>query len=280
MTGLDGSTKLDGMTATETPIQEAAPDTAKWVERVSALLRQAESTDHPAEAEAFTAKAQELIAKFAISEAQLAAAQGRKITEQIVIYHFRGHPKYKDGDWSLVRGIVHATGCKERTFLGHKGVGYSINVIGFESDVEAFKLLYASLDIQRARALGASKSEKPSWVNGNVWNREFFEGFAGPVCRRLRETTKAVQAEATDIETEAGIDQDSEQSFLPVLADKRSRIEEFEDQHFGKPKYGKSSSGYHRQTSHDARGAGRAAGEKANIGTASLRSTPGLGRAS
>ena len=258
---------------TEAPVDPAS----KWVERVSALLRQAESTDHPAEAEAFTAKAQELIAKFAISEAQLAAAQGRKITEQIVIHSFRSHCKYKEGDWTLIRGIAAACGCKERTFLGYRGVGYSINIIGFESDVEAFKLLYASLDVQRARALAASKVDKPSWVHGNVWNREFFEGFAGPVCRRLRETTRVAQAEAKAEEVEADVQE--AQSFLPVLADKRARIEEFEDQHFGKAKYGKSSSSY-RQSSGDARGAGRAAGERANIGTASLRSTPTLGRAS
>src|SRR5215469_5154707 len=94
----------------------------KWVERVAALLRQAESTPHPEEAAAFTAKATELITRHQISEAALAAATGNKVRpEEIVVHTFRTDAKYKQADWNLVLGVVSATNCQQRSFHGHRG---------------------------------------------------------------------------------------------------------------------------------------------------------------
>src|SRR5437868_13324419 len=49
----------------------------KWADKIAALLRKAESTT-PEEAELLMAKAQELMAKYAIDEAMLNAARGVK----------------------------------------------------------------------------------------------------------------------------------------------------------------------------------------------------------
>ncbi len=48
-------------------------------ERIAALLDKAESTSYPAEADAFMAKAQELMARHAIDEAMLQPAQQRRL---------------------------------------------------------------------------------------------------------------------------------------------------------------------------------------------------------
>lgn len=47
----------------------------KILNKIEGLLRQAESTNHPAEAESFTAKAEELMARWSIDRAHLRAAR-------------------------------------------------------------------------------------------------------------------------------------------------------------------------------------------------------------
>src|SRR5580704_4492242 len=113
------------------------------LERVRKLLAKAEAEGvTPAEAEALTAKAAELMARYGIDRALLAAQQPET-----------DHPADRkvdvDNPWARVQahllcGLASAMRC-QCVILPRNGPGTRIHVFGFASDIERTDVLYTSL---------------------------------------------------------------------------------------------------------------------------------------
>ena len=124
------------------------------LERVRKLLAKAEAQGvTPAEAEALTAKAAELMARYGIDRALLAAQQPET-----------DHPADRkvdiDNPWARVQahllcGLASAMRC-QCVILPRSGPGTRIHMFGFASDIERTDVLYTSLLVQMWQGLAAT----------------------------------------------------------------------------------------------------------------------------
>jgi hypothetical protein len=174
--------------------------------RVRALLAKAESTTEE-EASALVAKAQELIVRYAIDEAQLAkdprVERKRPVAKRFAYSETRG---YKEAKIQLLGGLERALGLKV-ALHGYSRSGHEeCTVVGFEEDVQFFELLYTSLLVQGFRAAAEAHEAAPrEWAwNERTWQDEyrkpnrrrftnsFLRGFVYRVTERLKETRQEV----------------------------------------------------------------------------------------
>jgi hypothetical protein len=170
-----------------------APD--RLLERVRKLLAKAEAEGATAEeAQALTAKAAELMAKYGIDRALLAAARpetdvpGNRIVE---IYN----------PWARVQahllcGLAAALRCQ--CILLPARAGQRVHMFGFASDIERTDVLYTSVLIQMWHGLAAAPV--PAWSDSpRAWRRSWLLGYAAAVTSKVRAAEQsAVQAAAAD----------------------------------------------------------------------------------
>lgn len=178
--------------------------------RVRALLVKAESTEYAEEAEALTVKAQELIARHAIEDALLergdtGTAPGAR---RLAVRDPYAHPKAV-----LVSEIALANGCRA---TWSEDLGWS-TVLGFDGNLDAVELLYASLLAQATTALSrmGTRRDHVGRSRTTSFRRSFLLGFAHQIGERLRQ--------ATDDEVAAADDR-SDGTLLPVLAAREDRV--------------------------------------------------------
>jgi hypothetical protein len=230
--------------------------------RVRKLLAKAEDESvTPPEAQALTAKAAELMAKYGIDRALLAA--DRPETDQ---------PASRildiDNPWARVKahllcGLGSALRC-QCILLSGTSPGTRIHVFGYGSDIERTDLLYTSVLIQMWHGLVGA--QVPAWSRSpRAWRRSWLLGFATAVICRVRAAEHAAASAATSPATPG-----NSRTAL-VLADRalviRGKVEqEYPVTRTARVTY--SGSGY---------GAGYAQGQKADIGGSRLAA--GRGRA-
>ncbi len=122
---------------TAAPARPATRADEGLLNRVRALLAKAESTDFPAEAEAYSAKAQELIARHSIEDALA------EHTAEVVPYARRigvDHP-YESEKAGLLDAVAQANRCHT---VWSPELGFS-TVFGYDPDLDAVELLHTSL---------------------------------------------------------------------------------------------------------------------------------------
>jgi hypothetical protein len=131
--------------------------TMDWERKIDALLRKAENPGvTPEEAQLFSDKAAELMVLYGIDRAVIAARRGASNGEAEKIVQ---HSVNVDGIFSaawLGMGVDVAYALGSMRLLQTKaeqGSGRTLIVIGFESDVQQFEVLFASLRLQAASAL-------------------------------------------------------------------------------------------------------------------------------
>ena len=165
------------------------------LDRVRKLLAKAEAEGvTPPEAEALTAKAAELMARYGIDRARLAATRpdtdrpGSRIIDI-------------DNPWAQVRahllaGLAGAMRC-QCVLLSTTRPGARIHVFGYTSDLERADILYTSLLLQMAR--GLTVAAVPAGVRSvRAWRRSWLLGFVTAVITRVKaaEDRAASSAEA------------------------------------------------------------------------------------
>jgi hypothetical protein len=169
--------------------------------RVRKLLVKAEATGvTPAEAQALTTKAAELMAKYGIDRALLAAERpgtDRPADRVIDI----GNP------WARVQahllcGLASALRC-QCVILPRTGPGTRIHVFGFISDIERADVLYTSLLVQMWQGLAATELP-PRVQSARAWRRSWLLGFATAVVARVRAAEDRAARRAADPATGAG----------------------------------------------------------------------------
>jgi hypothetical protein len=198
------------------PARRAPGNDAK-LERVRALLAKAEATTFPAEAEAYTAKAQELISRHSIDEALLAAGGDTAV----VPYARRigvDHP-YESEKASLLHSVARANRCH---VVWSPEFGFA-TVFGFDADIDAVDLLHTSLLVQAHRAM--ARTEPPGGKAGRVrlksFRQSFLVGYAVRIGERLAEASRAALDQAGD-----------PAALVPVLASRDVQVREARDRSF------------------------------------------------
>jgi hypothetical protein len=191
------------------------------LQRVRALLAQAESTTFEGEAEAFTAKAHELMARHAIDAARLAASVGsgeRPITVRMPVDDPYANRK------SLLLHVVATSGRCRSVWSG--GVGLA-TVVGFAADVAAVELLFTSLLVQAQTAMVAAAKIAPPGARprSRRYRSTFLYAFAIGIAERLEKINAAVMAEA---EAEHGA------ALVPVLEERAHEVDEVIERMFPK----------------------------------------------
>jgi hypothetical protein len=182
----------------------------RLLDRVRKLLAKAEGDGvTQAEAEALTAKAAELMAKYGIDRALLAAQRpetDRPDSRLVDIYN----------PWGRVRahvlcGLASALRCQPILVTAEDGT-LRVHIFGYASDLERTDVLYTSVLIQMWHGLVAA--EVPARVaNVRAWRRSWLLGFAAAVTARVRAAEE--RAEQT-----ASVVSDGHASAALVLADR------------------------------------------------------------
>lgn len=156
------------------------------LKRIRALLAKAEATDHAAEAETFTAKAQDLMTRHAIDEALLTAAGDAAITVVAKRVHLQS--PYATTKTSLLNAVATANRCKV-IYLDRLAIA---TVVGVPVDVDQVEMLFTSLIIQATRAMAeAGTARAGSFDRSATFRRSFLAAYAVRIGERLTDATSA-----------------------------------------------------------------------------------------
>ncbi|MEU4680219.1 DUF2786 domain-containing protein [Micromonospora sp. NPDC023737] len=203
-----------GSTAARVVTGPAGGSGSRILDRVRALLAKAESTTFPAEAEALTGKAQELIARHRLDEALLAAEAPSPDLPSGV--RLGTDAPYAGAKALLVQEVAAANGCES---VWSDDLGFA-TVLGWPADLAAVELLYTSLLVQATAAMLAGRGERRASGGRRTrgYDESFLNAFALRIGERLRAATAAANRQAVQ---EAGADR-----LLPVLAARGEAVRE------------------------------------------------------
>lgn len=185
------------MTDTTTP-RDVAHGEDKRLATIRGLLAKAEATDFPEEAEAFFAKASELISRWAIDEAMIWAGADRDGREQPDELQLVVHAPYLAQKAVLIGSVAGAHGCRAVRLVSGSGARSEvISVIGFPSELRWVETLTTSLLVQLTSAMLAGCPKGVSASESASWRRSFIVGFAEEVGTRLQRDRQTASAEAS-----------------------------------------------------------------------------------
>jgi hypothetical protein len=188
----------------------------KALGRVRALLAKAEATTFPEEAEALSAKAQELMSRYSLHQAVADHDRGRvrgAAAQRIWI----DSPYARAKAW-LVQAVATANRCRT---VWTEDLGF-VTVVGSETDLNLVELLTTSLLVQANRAMLTAGRQAGS--RGQTRTRSFRQSFllayATRIGERLDTTNATVAAEVED------------SRLLPVLAARSRAADDLTDRLF------------------------------------------------
>jgi hypothetical protein len=183
--------------------------------RVRGLLAKAESTTFGEEAEALSAKAQELMARHALERALVEARpDGSGPASTASVRRLWLDAPYTSAKSSLVHQVAGANRCRAVSLAALD----LVTLVGWPTDLDTVELLVTSLLVQAGRAMAAARS--PASRTGGSRTRSFRHAFllsyATRIGERLREADAVAQEEAV---------RQSGAALLPVLAARGEAVE-------------------------------------------------------
>ena len=195
---------------------------AKLLGKVRSLLAKAESTDFPEEAEALSAKAQELISRYALDrlvhESAETSATG-SATGSVTSRRLWIDPPYVLAKAMLVDVVAGANRC--RSVVSEK-LGFS-TVIGAPSDLDVVDVLVTSLLVQANTAMlrHGRDADRRGTSRTTSFRRSFLMAYATRIGERLQAVTR-------DAVSEAG----RSGALVPVLRRRAEQVEAVTEQLF------------------------------------------------
>ena len=211
--------------------------------KIRGLLAKAEATTYAAEAEALTAKAQELMTRHSVDEALLHAGDDRPVEVTAIRVHIQA--PYGGEKVSLLTQVARANRCKA-IWLESLGIA---TLVGTPLDVGQVELLFTSLLIQATRAMAEAGAARPgSFDRSATFRRSFLVSYAIRIGERLTEaSTTATAAYGTEL--------------VPVLRRQTEAVDDEFDRLFPDT-YERSSNARYSQRGWQA---GRAAADRATL---------------
>ena len=183
----------------------------RMLERVRALLAKAESTTFPEEAEALSAKAQELMARHAIDRALLEATAGTGASAHGPSGRRLGIDDPYAGPKSLLLAVVADANRCRAVWSADFGVS---TLFGADDDLDIVELLFTSLLCQATTAMAAVGSDRAGpqgrRARSKSFRHSFLVAYATRIGARLREATEVATGEAAEVH--------GAERLLPVLA--------------------------------------------------------------
>ena len=224
---------------------------AKALKLIRALLSKAEGTTFEAEAEAFTAKAQEMMTRYSIDAAVLASAgQHAAAGKSCGVHSRRVHidSPYADEKAGFLAVLAQVNGARS---IWSPQVG-AATVMGFPVDLQLTDLLFTSLLFQATKA-SAEATAHDRRLRTPSFRRAFLVAFADRIGERL---------ESTKFHASKAAERDYGTSLVPILAHRGEAVTQAYEQTFPNatvmPSRRLNAYGWH---------AGRAAADLAKIGT-------------
>ncbi|WP_051830202.1 MULTISPECIES: DUF2786 domain-containing protein [Streptomyces] len=194
----------------------------RMLARIRALLAKAESTEYPEEAEALTAKAQQLMAQHSIDEALLAAAGADR--DAPAALRIGVDNPYEGPKTMLLDAVAAANRCR---VVWAKEFGFC-TVIGFDGDLDGVELLYTSLLVQATHALNKAGSGRDS--RSKAFRQSFLVAYAARIRERLTAATERTTSAAAAGRhlREDGTEEQllPDERLLPALAARSEAVDE------------------------------------------------------
>ncbi|MFI1726877.1 DUF2786 domain-containing protein [Streptomyces sp. NPDC020489] len=204
--------RLPALEPLEEPAGRKAAPESRMLTRIRALLAKAEATGYPQEAEALSAKAQELMARHSVDEALLDAQAPTHDTPGAC--RIGVEPPYEQAKAVLLDAVATANHCRA---VWNEPFAFS-TVVGFETDLEVVELLYTSLLVQATTAM--TKAEAAQRAGGRRRTKTFRQSFLAAYAHRVGTRLRAAA------ETQVGAD------LLPVLATREVAVTDRLDRMF------------------------------------------------
>jgi len=220
-----------------------------WARRIANLIAKAESTNNQHESEAFMAKAQELMVQHSIDEMMLDRSGTAR--QEIITSHVKIEAPYTVAKGQLLHGIAKANGVQ--CFYVGKATAGAYTLVGFSTDVENTRTLFATLQVHATREM--LRAQQPGEENTKSFRNSFMQAYAQHIRVTLNIARREAEAEAKRDRREGG-------QIAVMLRDKVKQVEDFVMDQFGPLR--SSSSTYSNSSS--GREAGRSAASKADIG--------------
>ena len=231
--------------------QHDSADRARVLARIRALLAKAEKTEFAAEAEALTAKAQDLMTRHAIDEALLHGSADDQIEVGGVRVHISN--PYPTEKVQLLSQVARANRSRA---VWNPSLGLA-TVIGTPTDVDLVEMLFTSLLIQATRAMAEAGTRRAgSFDRSSSFRRSFLMSYAIRIGERLNETNEAATASYGS-------------ALVPLLQKQTSAVQEEFDRLF--PRTRQARAGRYNGLGWDA---GRAAADRAVFAAGRITADP------
>jgi hypothetical protein len=196
------------------------------LERVRRLLSKAEGAATEAERDAYNGKAAELIARYGIEEALLAAKESTSpLPADRVVDLDAPYARDKASLLSAVAGPLGVRGvlCSARSAAGTR---LSMHLFGMSSDLDRVDVLYTSLLVQAAHGLAVARPAD-AYESVAAYRRSWMLGFAYTIQQRLisAERAAAERAESARADSVRHHDAAPGPSVSLVLADRAAIVD-------------------------------------------------------
>jgi hypothetical protein len=184
------------------------------LEKVRHLLSKAESTSFPDEAEAFTAKAQELLARYSLDRAVVGMSDSEVRSEAAVRRVWIDDP-YVAAKAQLLHVVAIVNRCRS---VLTEPLGLA-TVAGHEDDLDTVETLFTSLLVQATTQMTASGSRTDSTGRSRTrsFRQSFLVAFAIRIGHRLESTGEAAVSAAMETHGNA---------LVPILASREHAADE------------------------------------------------------
>jgi hypothetical protein len=219
------------------------------VARVRKLMDKAAATSNVHEADAFSRKAAELVARHRIDPDSLSERGGDELAVREIVL---GRGAYVRGRLALLMAVAEAHDA--RVVFGATPSGTIAYVAGHTSDLDVVEVMYTSLHSQAASQMASER--RATSAATQRYRRAFLFGYADRVAASFDEVRRAAEAASpTPMAADAG-------GHALARLERGRRVDDFVGQRFGRVRRARSAAGA------DVTGwnAGSVAAERADLG--------------
>lgn len=229
--------------------------------RVRKLLDKATATTNPYEAEAFSKKAAELVARHRIDPEHLSAVGAG---DNLEIREFTlGRGAYVRARLALLMAVAEPHDV--RVVFGSSSSGMVAHAAGYRSDLDVVELMYNSLHQQAATQMTSVRRATPAATQR--FRRSFLFGYADQIGEMLGEARKTVEREQAAPAVSGSTEL--------ALRNRVEQVEQYLQREFGRVRTARAPSAAQA----GGWNAGAAAADRADVGRTRLSGQPAIGPA-